>query len=74
MNSLPNDCAFIIAQKILAGLPKPQHPVAAANLRLVGNEDFTTIAENIWEILEPGCTKKAYKDYDEGIRSTISSQ
>lgn len=64
---IPMDTSIIV-NKILNNTPRTQHASVAATLRLVGNQQFTMMAQQIWEHIEPGCTTKANEAYQKLLR------
>jgi len=43
----------IIVQKII-NTPRTQQAIISANLRVVGNQQCTSMAQKMWEFMEPG--------------------
>lgn len=67
MDELPVLCLELIAEKVLNDLPQNLHHIAAGQLALVGNRDFTTMARKIWDVIEPGCMQREKEAYHEKL-------
>jgi len=61
MDRLPPLCIDLIASFIDKDLPRDQLVRTAATVALIGSAAFTTLAQSLFEIIDPGCCVAAHK-------------